>query len=157
VSNEKYTDTEISAPYALALPSQAETDRGEKTAEIPPVPTTADLPMLPEFRTRARVINWRAAITSAGLGAFLAGIAGVGCGTATNDMLKPSPATPAALNKGMSRSLRAISSASPFGVAGSQKPQPIPAKTAPTPNPFLVGPTTTLNAPACCNFGPVVN
>ena len=49
--------------------------------------------------------------------------------------------------------LAAISSASPFGVAGFQRTQLIPAKTGPTPNPFLVGATTTLNAPAGCNFG----
>ncbi|MGA7312849.1 MAG: hypothetical protein WBX22_02660 [Silvibacterium sp.] len=53
--------------------------------------------------------------------------------------------------------LAAISSASPFGVAGFQKTQLVQAKTGPAPNPFLVGPTTTLNAPAGCNFGPVVN
>ncbi len=53
--------------------------------------------------------------------------------------------------------LAAISSASPFGVAGFQRTQLIPTQTGPTPNPFLVGATTTLNAPAGCNFGPVVN
>ena len=53
--------------------------------------------------------------------------------------------------------LAAISSASPFGVAGFQKAQLIPTKTGPNPNPFLVVATTTLNAPAGCNFGPVVN
>jgi sugar lactone lactonase YvrE len=53
--------------------------------------------------------------------------------------------------------LAAISSAAPFGVAGFQKGQLIPAKSGPAPNPFLVGATTTLNAPAGCNFGPVVN
>jgi len=61
--------------------------------------------MLPEFRSRAKAINWRAALSSAGLAGFLAVIAGVGCGTGTNP----------------------------------------------------VGATTTLNAPAGCNFGPVVN
>jgi sugar lactone lactonase YvrE len=53
--------------------------------------------------------------------------------------------------------LAAISSAAPFGVAGFQKAQLIPAASGPAPNPFLVGATTTLNAPAGCNFGPVVN
>ncbi|HZD47368.1 MAG TPA: hypothetical protein VE178_01370, partial [Silvibacterium sp.] len=53
--------------------------------------------------------------------------------------------------------LAAISSATPFGVAGFQKAQLIPTKTGPMPNPFLVGTTTTLNAPAGCNFGPVIN
>ncbi len=53
--------------------------------------------------------------------------------------------------------LAAISSAAPFGVAGFQKTQLVPVIAGPTPNPFLVGPTTTLNAPAGCNFGPVVN
>jgi len=53
--------------------------------------------------------------------------------------------------------LAAISSAAPFGVAGFQKTQLVQTKTGPAPNPFLVGPTTILNAPAGCNFGPVVN
>jgi len=51
----------------------------------------------------------------------------------------------------------AISPAAPFGVAGFQKTQLVPVKSGPAPNPFLVGPTTTFNAPAGCNFGPVVD
>jgi sugar lactone lactonase YvrE len=52
--------------------------------------------------------------------------------------------------------LAAISSATPFGVAGFQKAQLMPTGSGPAPNPFLVGTATTLNAPAGCNFGPVV-
>ena len=99
MSNEKNTATEVKSgpiPY-----SQSEPERREKTAEIPAVPITADLPMLPEFRARAKAINWRAALSSAGLAGFLAVLAGMGCGSSTNNMLKPSPATVAVLDKAL--------------------------------------------------------
>jgi sugar lactone lactonase YvrE len=101
VSNEKYTELEISAHSALTLVRQTEPEARERTAEIPVVPITADLEMLPEFRERARAINWRAAIASAGLAGFLAVIAGVGCGTSPSNMLKTSPATVAVLDKAL--------------------------------------------------------
>jgi len=101
VSNQKYTESESSPQKALTLSRRDEPERREKTAEIPAVPITADLPLLPEFRSRAQAINWRAALTSAGLAGFLAVIAGVGCGTGTNHMLKPSPATVAVLDKAL--------------------------------------------------------
>ena len=103
VSNEKYTDT-VNGENALALPSSAKTEKKQKTAEIQEVPVTADLPILPEFQTRARAINWRAALTSAGLAGFLAVIAGVGCGTGSSNMLKTTTTTAAAtptLNKAL--------------------------------------------------------
>jgi hypothetical protein len=52
--------------------------------------------------------------------------------------------------------LAAISSASPFGVPVFGKPQ-LTAGGALTPSVFLVGNTTTLNAPGGCNFGPAIN
>ena len=100
MSNEKYTELEISAQSALTLVRQTEPEARERTAEIPLVPITADFPTLPEFQARARAINWRAAIASASLAGFLAVIAGVGCGTSTN-MLKPSAATVAVLDKAL--------------------------------------------------------
>jgi hypothetical protein len=52
--------------------------------------------------------------------------------------------------------LATISSATPFGVALFGQTQ-LTAGGAIAPTAFLVGQTTTLNAPAGCNFGPVVN
>jgi hypothetical protein len=52
--------------------------------------------------------------------------------------------------------LAAISSATPFGVALFGQPQ-LTAGGAVVPTSPLVGNTTTLNAPAGCNFGPLVN
>jgi len=52
--------------------------------------------------------------------------------------------------------LAAISSATPFGLALFGKTQ-LAAGGAVAPNTFLVGTVTTLDAPAGCNFGPVVN
>ena len=101
MSSEKYTELEISAHSALTLVRQTEPEARERTAEIPVVPITADFPMLPEFQARARAINWRAAIASASLAGFLAVIAGVGCGTNATNMLKPSAATVAVLDKAL--------------------------------------------------------
>jgi hypothetical protein len=52
--------------------------------------------------------------------------------------------------------LAAISSATPFGSVLFGHEQLLTGG-ALTPNIFLVGKQTTLNAPAGCNFGPVVN
>lgn len=52
--------------------------------------------------------------------------------------------------------LAAISSATPFGAALFGQSQ-LTAGGAVAPTVFLVGKATTLNAPAGCNFGPVVN
>jgi hypothetical protein len=52
--------------------------------------------------------------------------------------------------------LAAISSATPFGVALFDHGQ-LTSGGAVAPDTFLVGVATTLNAPAGCNFGPVVN
>jgi hypothetical protein len=52
--------------------------------------------------------------------------------------------------------LATISSATPFGVALFGQAQ-LTAGGGIAPTAFLVGQTTTLNAPAGCNFGPVVN
>lgn len=52
--------------------------------------------------------------------------------------------------------LAAISSATPFGTALYGVNQ-VSMSGSLTPNTLLVGNTTTLNAPAGCNFGPVVN
>lgn len=101
MTNEKYTEPETYAASALILPRQTELEVRERTAEIPVVPITADLPMLPEFRARGRAINWHAAIASASLAGFLAIIAGVGCGTSATNMLKPSAATIAVLDKAL--------------------------------------------------------
>ncbi|MGC1522044.1 MAG: hypothetical protein WA803_10940 [Steroidobacteraceae bacterium] len=51
--------------------------------------------------------------------------------------------------------LAAMNSAGAFGIAFFAKDQLITG--APTPNTFIVGTATTLNAPAGCNFGPLVN
>jgi hypothetical protein len=51
--------------------------------------------------------------------------------------------------------LAAMNSAGAFGIAFFAKDQLITG--APTPNTFIVGAATTLNAPAGCNFGPLVN
>src|SRR5579862_3254196 len=100
VSNEKCIET-IGGQNAPLEPCRVDTNNTERTADIPAVPVTADLPILPEFRVRAQSINWRAALTSVGLAGFLAVIAGLGCGTSTNNMLKPSPATVAVLDKAL--------------------------------------------------------
>jgi sugar lactone lactonase YvrE len=86
VTNKTYTDINVTS---------------EPVAAAPEIPTTADLPMLPEFRARANAINWRAALSTASLAAFLAAVAGIGCGSSTTSMLKPSPATPAVLDKAL--------------------------------------------------------
>lgn len=52
--------------------------------------------------------------------------------------------------------LAAISSATPFGSAFFAQKQ-LTTGGAVNPDVFLVGSTTTLNAPAGCNFGPIVN
>jgi sugar lactone lactonase YvrE len=52
--------------------------------------------------------------------------------------------------------LAAISSATPFGVPFFSHSQ-LGTSGATVPGTFLVGPATTLDAPAGCNFGPVVN
>ncbi|MGF6851335.1 hypothetical protein [Paraburkholderia sp. CI3] len=52
--------------------------------------------------------------------------------------------------------LAAVSSAAPFGIPFFSKGQ-LGASGATVPSTFIVGPATTLNAPAGCNFGPVVN
>jgi hypothetical protein len=52
--------------------------------------------------------------------------------------------------------LAAISSATPFGTALYGANQTVMSG-ALMPTTLLVGNTTTLNAPAGCNFGPVVN
>jgi hypothetical protein len=51
--------------------------------------------------------------------------------------------------------LAAMNSAGAFGIAFFAMDQLITG--APTPNTFIVGTATTLNAPAGCNFGPLVN
>jgi sugar lactone lactonase YvrE len=94
VSNEKSTEITVSAQNAPE-PCRSKAETREVTAEIPAVPITADLPMLPEFQARAKAIRWRAALTTAGLAGFLAVIAGVGCGTGTNNMLKTTTTTAA--------------------------------------------------------------
>jgi sugar lactone lactonase YvrE len=52
--------------------------------------------------------------------------------------------------------LAAISAATPFGIAFFEKAQLATGGTV-APDAFIVGNATTLNAPAGCNFGPVVN
>lgn len=52
--------------------------------------------------------------------------------------------------------LAAVSSATPFGIADFLASQLATSGTT-TPNSFLVGTKTTLNAPAGCNFGPAIN
>jgi hypothetical protein len=52
--------------------------------------------------------------------------------------------------------LAAASSAAPFGIADFAKSQLAPTTSGPAPSTFLVGATTTLNAPASVTFGPVV-
>jgi hypothetical protein len=49
----------------------------------------------------------------------------------------------------------ATSSAAPFGLAYYTKSQLMTG--APTPNTFIVGAATTLDAVAGCNFGPAIN
>jgi len=100
VSNETYTETNAINEQA-AVTASIEVQVQDQTGDAPAVPETGDLPILPEFRARAQAINWRAALTSASLAAFLAAIAGIGCGSGTTSMLKPSPATPAVLNKAL--------------------------------------------------------
>lgn len=51
--------------------------------------------------------------------------------------------------------LAAMNSAGAFGIAFFAKDQLMTG--SPTPNTFIVGTATTLNAPAGCNFGPLVN
>jgi sugar lactone lactonase YvrE len=52
--------------------------------------------------------------------------------------------------------IAAASSAAPFGIAAFPKTQLVPANAGEAPKAFLVGNTTTLNAPAGVAFGPVV-
>ena len=52
--------------------------------------------------------------------------------------------------------LASISSAAPFGVAVFEHGQLAGGGTL-APATFLVGSVTTLNAPAGCNYGPVIN
>jgi hypothetical protein len=51
--------------------------------------------------------------------------------------------------------LAATNSANAFGVPFYLKAQLVTS--APVPNTFIVGAATTLEAPAGCNFGPLVN
>jgi hypothetical protein len=51
--------------------------------------------------------------------------------------------------------LAATDAANAFGIPFYTKAQLVTG--APTPNTFIVGAATTLNAPAGCNFGPLVN
>ncbi len=93
MSNDTYNGTD-----AAGQPAAANT--ADQTTVPPEVPTTADLPMLPEFRnpepgSKTPPINWRAALSAASLAAFLAAVAGIGCG-AKSPIPKPSPATPLA-------------------------------------------------------------
>ncbi|HZD50391.1 MAG TPA: hypothetical protein VE178_16735, partial [Silvibacterium sp.] len=101
VSNKIYTETNLSAEITAELPRISANETKVNTAGTREVPTTADLPMLPELRERAQAINWRAALSSASLAAFLAIVAGVGCGTGAKTMLKPSAATPAVVDKAL--------------------------------------------------------
>jgi len=110
VSNEIFAKIDVTTKPAT-VPAGRQTKA--ETAEEPEVPTTADLPMLPEFRRRAEAIHWRAALSTAGLAAFLAAIAGAGCG-AKATLRKPSPAIPVA---GSTPTLSASSSRN-FGSAG---------------------------------------
>ena len=96
MNNKTCTASEISTTYAMPLKTGIVS--AERPAEVPPVPTTADLPMLPEFRNRAQAINWRAALSRAGLAGFLAVIAGVGCGTGS-PLPKPSPSRVAGMDQ----------------------------------------------------------
>jgi sugar lactone lactonase YvrE len=52
--------------------------------------------------------------------------------------------------------LAAVSSATPFGIADFLASQLTTSGTT-TPNSLVVGAKTTLNAPAGCNFGPIIN
>ena len=88
MSNETRSNADVTARPAASDP------RDQATVD-PNVPITADLPMVPEFRDRAEAINWRAALSAAGLAAFLAAVAGIGCGTKPA-IPKPSPAIPIA-------------------------------------------------------------
>jgi hypothetical protein len=88
MSNETRNDT--NATSRLAAP-----DAKDQTAVEPAVAITADLPIPPQFRDRTEAINWRAALSKAGLAAFLAAVAGIGCG-AKVPIRKPSPAVPIA-------------------------------------------------------------
>ena len=92
MSNEIFPKID-GTPKPATVPTPSESQTKDQSADAPEVPTTADLPMLPEFRQRAEAINWRAALSTAGLAAFLAAIAGAGCGTKAT-MRKPSPAIP---------------------------------------------------------------
>ena len=93
MSNDIFTRIDVT-PKPTAVPP-AEKETKDEAANVPEVPITADLPMLPEFRNRAEVTNRRAALTTAGLAAFLATIGGVGCGKSST-IRKPSPAIPLA-------------------------------------------------------------
>ena len=94
MTSEIFTRIDIASEPA-SVPTAAESETKDRAADIPDVRTTADLPMLPEFRDRPQSLDWRTALSTAGLAAFLAAVAGIGCG-AKATMRKPSPAIPVA-------------------------------------------------------------
>lgn len=103
MSNETNVMREPAVVPPAADRKAANTEAKDQPADAPAVPDTGDLPILPEIRAakfadKVQSINWRAALSTAGLAAFLAAVAGIGCASGTT-MLKPSPATPAVLDK----------------------------------------------------------
>ena len=91
MSSEIFTRVDVKSRPASATSAAAESGTKEQINNSPEVPTTADLPMLPEFRERAQSASRRAALSTAGLAAFIAAVAGIGCG-AKAPLRKPSPA-----------------------------------------------------------------
>jgi hypothetical protein len=166
VSNEKYSETKSNILTGLALPRHAGNEDKDRTADLPIftkvqiVPETADIPVPEEFR-----IKWLSAwpealsaVMTIGLMVIIA--LTVGCRTGDANMTAtmtstPTLAAPSGIAFDNLGDLAAISSATPFRAAGFQKAQQAPTA-GPASNPFLAGTATTLNAPAGCNFCPVV-
>ncbi len=112
--NDKDRLAESSVPITAELPILPEFRRWQPPVtadfQILPVskgwqpPVTADFPIPPEFQRwlpKHRALSWHVALTMfVTLGLMLA-IACVGCGMGGNTMLKPSPATPAVLDKAL--------------------------------------------------------
>jgi hypothetical protein len=91
VSNETFTKIDVNSEPGSPAATTADAEAKDQPIGEPQVADTADLPIFDQSADRAQPINWRAALSAAGLAGFLAAIAGSGCGTRTT-IRKPSPA-----------------------------------------------------------------
>jgi len=72
------TDQTFSQPNEAFITNRATEKEHQTAGDQVAVPVTAELLIPPRFRDEAQAIDWRSVLSTAGLAAFIAAIAGIG-------------------------------------------------------------------------------